>query len=135
MVDEIMTAVASALAEKGADAALGSAPGAWGALVRLVRRRLARDGAAGVLQSAQARPADEMSTSRLTQVLERMAAADPAFAQEVRALWPRAMAQLSGQDGALLNVNMGTVGDHLIQGRDLHIEGDLSLGAVRYPPS
>jgi hypothetical protein len=128
MADEIMTAVASALAGKAADAAVGSVQGAWGKLIRLIRGRLDRDGSAAVLTQAQAGPPDQAKIAQLCQVLERAAAADPGFAEEVRVLWPQAQAELLAEARGSLNVNSGTVGGHLLQARDIHVEGDLTLG-------
>jgi hypothetical protein len=136
MADEIMMAVASALAGKAAEAAVEGARGAWDALVRLVRGRFGRDrGAAAALEAAQAQPTDQAAVRELGQALERVASADSSFAEQVRALWPDASAELSARDGGVLNVSTGTVGGHLIQARDLRIEGGLSLGDVRSPGS
>jgi hypothetical protein len=134
MADEIMTAVASALAGKAADAVAGSVRGAWGKLILLIRGRLTRDGSAAVLARAQAGPPDEARISQLAEVLERVAAADSGFAEQVRALWPQAEAELLAEAGGTLNISSGTVGGHLLQARDLHVEGDLTLGAVPRPP-
>lgn len=132
MADEIMMAVASALAGKAAEAAVDGARGAWGALVRLIRGRFDRDrGATEALEAAQAQPSDQGAVQELGQALERVAAADPGFAEQMRALWPQASAELSARDGGVINVNTGTVGGHLIQARDLRIEGGLNLGDVR----
>jgi hypothetical protein len=134
MDDEIMTAVASALAGKAADAVAGSVQGAWGKLIRVIRGRLAREGSAAVLAQAQAGPPDEAKISQLFQVLERVAAADPGFAEEVRALWPQAQAELLAEAGGTLNISSGTVGGHLLQAQNIRVEGDLTLGAVTSPP-
>ncbi len=129
MADEIMMAVASALAGKVAQDAVGGARGAWEALVRLVRDRFAHDKAASaVLEAASARPTDPVAVHELGQALERVAIVDPGFADQVRALWPRASAELSATSGGVLNVSTGTVSGHLVQARDLHIEGGLHLG-------
>jgi hypothetical protein len=136
MADEIMMAVAAALAGKAAEAAVEGARGAWDALVRLVRGRFGRDrGAAAALKAAQAQPMDQAAVRELGQALERVALADPSFAEQVRALWPHASAELSARDGGVVNVSTGAVGGHLIQARDLRIEGGLNLGDVRGPGS
>lgn len=129
MADEIMMAVAAALAGKVAEAAVGGARGAWEALVRLVRDRFAHDEvASAALAAADARPTDQVAVRELGQALERVGAADPGFAEQVRALWPRASGELSATSGGVLNVSTGTVSGHMIQARDLHIEGGLHLG-------
>lgn len=132
VADEIMMAVASALAGKFAEAAVGGARSAWGTLVRLVRDRFAHDTvASAALAVADARPTDEVAIRELGQVLERVGTADPSFGEQVRALWPQASAELSATSGGVLNVSTGTVTGHLIQARDLHIEGGMHLG---HPP-
>jgi hypothetical protein len=130
VADEIMMALASALAGKVAEAAAGGARSAWDALVRLVRDRFARDNAASVaLTTAQTRPTDQLALRELGDALERVGAADPGFAEQVRTLWSQVNAGLSAASGGVLNVNAGTVSGHLIQARDLHVEGGMHLGA------
>lgn len=129
MADEIMMAVAAALAGKVAEAAVGGARGAWEALVRLVRDRFAHDEvASAALAAADARPTDQVAVRELGQALERVGTADPSFAEQVRAMWPQASRELSVTHGGVLNVSTGTVSGHMIQARDLHIEGGLHLG-------
>jgi hypothetical protein len=130
VADEIMMAVASALAGKVAEAAVGGMRGAWEALVRLVRDRFAHDEvASAALTTAQLRPTDQLAVRELGDALERVGIADPGFAEQVRALWSQVSAELSATSGGVLNVSTGTVSGHLIQARDLHIQGGLHLGA------
>jgi hypothetical protein len=129
VADEIMMAMASAMAGKFAEAAIGGARGAWQKLIRLVRDRCAHDKvASAALAAADERPTDEVAVRALGQALEHLASADSNFAERVRLLWPQASAELSAASGGVLNVNSGTVSGHLIQARDLHIEGGLHLG-------
>lgn len=133
MADEIMVAVAAALAGKAAEAAVQGARGGWGALVRLVRQRFSGDlAAAAALQAAGGRPSDQAAVRELARMLERAAAADAGFAARLRSLWPEASAELASQAGAgdVVNTVTGTVGGHLIQAGDLHVEGGLRLGDV-----
>ena len=131
MADEIMMALASALAGKAADAAWGGARDAWNALVRLVSKRFARDSAAAAaLEAARAQPEDEAAVHELSRALDRVLAADPGFAEQVRELWPQASAELSARDGGVLNISTAAVGGHLIQARDLRIQGGMHLGDV-----
>jgi hypothetical protein len=134
MADEITTALAAALAGKAAEAALGGARDAWNTLVRLIRQRFARDdAAAAALEAAQAQPEDQSAVQELSRALGRVAAADPGFAQRVRTLWPLASAELSARDGGVVNVATGTIGGHLIQARDLHVQGGMHLGDISDP--
>jgi hypothetical protein len=127
-----MASVASALATKAAEVAADGVRSAMGALIRLVRSQFAGDKAAAVaLDAAQAAPQDLAAVQELARVLERAGAADAAFAAQVRALWPELRAELSAADGETVNSSTGTVGGHLIQARDLHVEGGLLLGDVQ----
>ncbi|HET9894106.1 MAG TPA: hypothetical protein VFQ44_04175 [Streptosporangiaceae bacterium] len=132
MTDPFMVSVASALATKAADMAAEGVRSAMGALMRLVRSRFAGDKAAeAALDAAQAAPRHQAAVQELARVLELAAAADADFAAQVRALWPELQAGLSARDGGTVNSSTGTVGGHLIQARDLHVEGGLSLGNVQ----
>ena len=132
MTDPYMVSVASALATKTADLAAEGVRSAMGALMRLVRNRFAGDKeAAAALDAAQAAPQDLAAVQELARVLERAGASDAGFGAQVRALWLELRAELSARDGGTVNSNTGTVGGHLIQARDLHVEGGLLLGDVQ----
>jgi hypothetical protein len=131
VADEIMMSIASALAGKAAEAAVSAASGAWRRLSRLVGDRLARDGGgAAALEAARELPDDDAAVRELAAVLERVAGADGDFASELRALWQQARLELSASEGGVVNVVGGTVHGHLIQTRDLSVQGGLHLGDV-----
>lgn len=136
MAEELMLAVASALAGKAAEAAFQGARGAWGALVRLVRERFACDDrdAVAALEAVRERPRDEAVVRELAAALSRIAGVDTGFAAELRALWPQARVELSATGGGVANSSSGTVGGHLVQARDLHVQGGLHLGDVQGQP-
>ena len=134
MTDAVAVAVASALAGKVAEAALAGGRSACGALLKAVRERFGRDKiAVAALEAAQCRPGDEFVVAELARVLERVMAEDAAFAAQVRVLWSRASVELSVGDDGVINSVTGTVSGHLIQARDMHVEGGLRLGDVRPP--
>lgn len=133
VADEFTMALASALAGQAAEAVADGTKAAWNALVRLVRERFARDGTAAVaLDAAQAQPEDQVAVYELSRALERVAAGDSRFAEQVQLLWPLACKELSA-GGGVVNVTTGTVSGHLIQARDLRVEGGLRLGDVKNP--
>jgi hypothetical protein len=133
-MDPIMLSFASALAGRAADAAAEGGKSAWGVLVRVVRARLGHDkAAAGALEAACAQPDDVAVVRVLALALERVAAADAGFGARVHELWPSAQAELSAREGGTVNSNTGTVGGHLLQARDLHVEGGLFLGEAHGP--
>jgi hypothetical protein len=134
VTDPIMLSVASALAGKAAEAAVDGGKNAWCALVRMVRARFSGDAqAVATLELAQARPDDAARVQDLASVLSRIAVADIEFGARVHTLWPSASAELSAQDGGVVNSMTGTVAGHLIQARDLRIEGGLHFGDVHSP--
>jgi hypothetical protein len=134
MTDEITAAVASALAEKAVDTLAGAARTAWTKLVKLIRKRFAADpAAAAALTAAQTRPTDQAAVRELAAALQRAAVADASFAQQLEVLWRRVRAEPGSQDGPVVNVNSGTVSGHLIQARDLRVEGGFRLGLPPEP--
>jgi len=128
MPDPIMLAVATTLAVRTAEAAVAGAPAAWGALVRLVRRRFDSSAeAVQVLEVAQARPDDAAAVEALAGSLDRFAAADREFDAELRTLWAQ-VGDTVHQEGAVVNRNSGTVTGSLLQGRDFTLNGQLHFG-------
>jgi len=135
MADPLMLSIASAVAGKAAETAAEAGKTALAALVRLVRKRLGRnETTAGVLGSAQAAPEDPAAIGSLALALQQVAAADGEFAAQIRALWPEVRAELSVREDQVVNSSTGTVAGHLIQARDLHVQGNLQLGDVGNQP-
>ncbi|MGD0062604.1 MAG: hypothetical protein ABSB76_04080 [Streptosporangiaceae bacterium] len=134
MPDPIISAVAAAVAGKAAEAAMQAGQEACAALVRLVRDRLGRDKkAATALEAAGRHPEDEAALADLARALERLAAADGDFASRLRELWSRAAAELTVSQGSVVNSATGSVGGHLMQARDVQVEGGLQFGDVQRP--
>lgn len=110
MADPIMMAIATALAEKAADAVAAGVRTSWSALVRLVRHRLAADA-----ESVQALAVVESGvrggpeTSALAHRLAELAAIDPGFGAELRRLWTEVDASVSADRGGVVNQISGTV--------------------------
>jgi hypothetical protein len=135
MADPLMLSVASAVAGKAAETAADAGKTALAALVRLVRGRLAgHETAAGTLDSARSTPEDSASVARLALALQQLAAADEEFAAQIRDLWQEVRAELAVREDRVVNSSTGTVAGHLIQARDLHVQGSLQLGDVRNEP-
>jgi hypothetical protein len=129
--DPFFSAVATAVAGQAAELAVQGGKEACAALVRLVRDHLGRDKtASSALDAARGTPGDAAATARLATELQRIAAEDDAFAARLRALWPQAAAELSTD---VVNTATGTVGGHLMQARDVRVEGDLRFGDVHRP--
>lgn len=127
-----MLSIASAVAGKAAETATEAGKTALAALVRLVRGRLAgHETAAGALDNARSTPEDPAAVAGLALALQQVAAVDHEFAAQIRALWQEARAELSAHEDGIVNSSTGTVGGHLIQARDLHVQGGLQLGDVR----
>jgi hypothetical protein len=127
MPDDIMMAVATALAGKVATALASGGGTALASLMRLVRKRFSGEPAAqAALESAQEQPEDQSRTETLRDALEQAATADPQFAEQLRGLWREASAELNASHGGVINQVSATVSGHVIQARD--IQGGISLG-------
>jgi hypothetical protein len=134
MPDAVISSVAAAVAGRAAGLALQGGKEACAALVRLIRKRFGRDkAAAAALEAACASPQDEAAIARLALELERLVLTDAHFAARVRELWPRAAAELSASTGGVVNSATGSVGGHLMQARDVRVEGGLHFGDVPGP--
>ena len=132
--DPVISSVAAAVAGKAVEAALQGGKSACAALVRLVRERFSRDTeAAAALEAARGDPEDTAAVSGLALVLERLVLADADFGARIRELWPRAAAELSASEGGVVNSATGSVGGHLMQARDVQVEGGLHFGDVQRP--
>jgi len=128
MTDPIMLSVAGAVAGKAAESAVDASKTALNALVKLVRDHLGRSkpGQRTIQRAADA-PGNRAFVEELARALEDAASADLDFAAQVRSLWPRAQTELLAQQGGVINTSTGTVGGHLVQARDMHVEGGLHL--------
>jgi hypothetical protein len=132
MPDPLFSSVAAAVAGKAAEMAVQGGKDACAALVRLVRERFGHDKeAAAALEAAGRSPHDEAAIAGLTLALERMVAADAGFAARIGELWPRAALELSASEGGVVNSATGSVSGHLMQARDVRVEGGLHFGDVQ----
>jgi hypothetical protein len=132
MSDPIISSVAAAVASRAAELTVQGGKDACAALVRLIRERFGRDKEAAVaLDAACGRPEDEAAIARLALELERLVLVDDHFATRIRELWPQAAAELSVGEGGVVNSATGSVGGHLMQTRDVRVEGGLHFGDVQ----
>jgi hypothetical protein len=130
--DPVIASIAAAVAAKVAEAALHGGKEASAALVRTIRERFGRDKDAKIaLETAQRIPEDEAAIAVLARELERVAAEDAAFAARIGELWPEVSAELSAGDSGVVNSVTGSVGGHLMQARDVQVEGGLRFGDVQ----
>lgn len=134
MPDAVISSVAAAVASRAADMAVQGGKQACAALVRLIRERFGRDkAAAAALEAACRSPLDEMALAHLALELERLVLADDHFATRIWELWPQAAAELSAAGDGVVNSATGSVGGHLMQARDVRVEGGLHFGDVQGP--
>jgi hypothetical protein len=130
--DPVMSAVAAAVAGKAADAAMQGGKDACAALLRLVRERFGRGtDAANALETARNNPDDEAALAGIAAALEQLAADDAGFAAHLRELWAQATVELTATEGGVANSVTGSAGGHLMQARDLHVDGGLHFGDIR----
>jgi hypothetical protein len=129
--DPFLSTVATAVAGKAAELAVQGGKDACAALVRLIRERFGRDkDATTALGAARDNPQDGAAIAELARTLERLTLQDADFAARLRELWPRAEAELSASHGGVVNSATGSVGGHLMQARDVRVEGGLHFGDV-----
>jgi hypothetical protein len=134
MPDPVISSIAAAVAGKAAELAVQGGKDACAALIRLVRERFGHDKAAqAALEEARRTPQDQTAVEHLALALERVAARDSGFATRLRELWPPAAAELAASEGGVVNSATGSVGGHLLQARDLKVEGGLHFGDVDRP--
>jgi hypothetical protein len=132
MNSDLFSAIATAVSSKAAELAVQSGKDACVALMRLIRSRFRGDGQAEAALEA-ARSGAEPAVAALAQALERLASQDAAFAARIKELWPPAAAELSVSGDAVVNSVTGSVGGHLMQSRDVRVDGGLHFGDVRSP--
>jgi hypothetical protein len=134
MSDPVISSIAAVVAGKAAEAAVQGGMSACTALVRLVRERFSRDKEARTaLEAAKSKPEDAAAVAGLALVLERLVLADAGFGARLRELWPQAAAELSAREGGVVNSATGSIGGHLMQARDVQVEGGLHFGDVQRP--
>jgi hypothetical protein len=122
MSDQIMTAIAVALAGKTADTMFSGSKDALTALARLIRERFGHDDKAQkVLESAQKAPDDPAELEALTRELDRLASMDPVIAKEISQLRSLVV------HGSVQNIVTGATKDStIIQTRDNY--GGIHIG-------
>lgn len=134
MPDPLLSSVATAVASRAAELAVQGGKEACAALVRLVRERFSRDKeATAALETAQRNSADRVAVAGLAEALQRLASEDAAFAARIRELWPLASAEMSAADGGVVSPATGSVGGHLVQARDVRVEGGMHFSDVQGP--
>jgi hypothetical protein len=128
-MDPMMTAVAAAVAGKLTESLTVSAKTALANLVKLVRKRFTTDATAQqALTAAEQAPDDTDRITALASQLQRLAAADPEFAKQLRTLWSEAGTHLHAETGGVVNEVSGNVAGHVVQARD--VQGGISFGTA-----
>ena len=122
MSDQIMTAIAVALAGKTTDTVFSGGKEAFTALLRLIRERFGTDAKAReALESAQKAPDDPIALDTLTRELVRLASTHPEIAGLISQL------RFPVAQGGVLNMVTGTVQNGpVIQTRDNY--GGIHIG-------
>jgi hypothetical protein len=122
MPDQIVTAIAVALAGKSADTLFSGGKEAFTALARLIRERFGTDDKTRkALESAQNAPDDPATLDALARELDRLASMDPEIARQISLL------RFLGTQGDVVNIVTGTVKHgSVIQTRDNY--GGIHIG-------
>jgi hypothetical protein len=125
--EDILTAVALALATKAVEGLTEAGKLAFAALARLVRERFQRRASAqAAIAEAEAGPTDEAHIQSMRDELAQAAADDPEFDRELRRLWRDVSAHRATNAGGVINSLSGSVGGNVVQARDVH--GGISFG-------
>lgn len=127
MPDDVMMAMASALAGKIVDAVWRGAGETWEQAVRRIRGRLSRNPAASAtLQRAAAAPESDEALKAVVALLRREAENDPDFAARLRTF------QKIDHPGNSKVTNIVSGQAHrVIQAQDINVQGGLWMGDVR----
>ncbi|MBT8227007.1 MAG: hypothetical protein HKP61_21035 [Dactylosporangium sp.] len=128
MADEdILTAVALAMAAKAVEGLTEGGRAAFAALTRLVRGRFQRRASAqAALADAETGPPDEARVQSLRDELAQAAAEDPEFDRELRRLWRDVSPRPTANTGGVINTVAGSIAGNAVQARDVH--GGISFG-------
>ena len=118
-------AIATAVAGKAAESLTDQAAQAIAAIRRKIRERFR--GNPGELPALDAARDDPSAAAGLARFLDAEFAADPAFRDEIRALWLQAAP--AATDNAVSNVFHGKA-DKVVQLRDVHGDLNISLPAA-----
>ena len=118
-------AIATAVAGKAAESLTGQAGQAIAAIRRKIRARFRGD--PGELPALDATRGDPSTVAGLARFLDAEFAADPAFRDEIRALWLQAAP--AATDDAVSNIFHGKA-DKVVQLRDVHGDLNISLPAA-----
>jgi hypothetical protein len=126
MADPLTMAIATAVVGKAAESLTGQAAEAVAAIRQKIRERFRGD--PSEVPALDGARDDPSAMAGLARFIDMEFAADPAFRDEIRALWLQAA---SATDDAVSNVFYGKA-DKVIQLRDVH--GDLNISLPTYRP-
>jgi hypothetical protein len=125
--EDILTAVALAMATKTVEGLTEAGKAAFAAVTRLVRERFQRRASAqAALAEAETGPPDEARIESLRDELAQAAAHDPEFDRELRRLWRDVSPHSAADGGGVINNLSGSVAGNVVQARDVH--GGISFG-------
>jgi hypothetical protein len=124
MADPLSMAIAAAAAGKAAESLTGQAGQVIAAIRLKIRERFRGD--LGEIPALDAAHGDPSAAAGLARFLDAEFAADPAFRDEIRALWLQAAPAVT--DDAVSNVFYGKA-DKVVQLRDVHGDLNISLPA------
>ncbi|WP_326557134.1 hypothetical protein [Micromonospora sp. NBC_01796] len=120
MSDQLVLAVATVLATKGAEALVSGGRTAVGALLRLIRTRFGKDtDESAALTAVVTCPDDRARQMELASALARTMSEDPEFDAAVRAQWQLVETAMFATQGDVSNRFAGQA-DVVVQARDIH---------------
>jgi hypothetical protein len=124
-MDDVAALVTTTLVAKGTEALVSGGTSAVRALVALLRKRFGRDtDEAELMYDAVAHPDDPTQRAKLIALLTDEMRRDPTFAEDLRQHWRWVSAEMSADNGSVINQFNGQA-ERVIQARDIH--GVISL--------
>ncbi|MGI5145374.1 hypothetical protein ACQEVC_03065 [Plantactinospora sp. CA-294935] len=124
MQDQLVLAVATALAAKGGEALIVGGGSALGRLYRLLRDRFRHNGTDVAVPDDAIVDRYLVDRAVLAEKLGQLMAADPDLRAEVESLWRAAGPELAADSGGVVNQFSGTA-TRVVQARD--IRGNVSF--------
>jgi hypothetical protein len=129
MEEAIISAIVAEIVSGGV---VGAGKRSWQAVANFVRARLTKSTAAATaIERASAHPDDENQVRLVTHYLTQALTQDPGFHQQLEEMIQELGLRADIDKSNSQNINLGSVGGHLVQVRDIH--GGLQIGSTEKP--
>jgi hypothetical protein len=125
MPDPVIMAIATAVAGKVAESVTDQAKQALAQISERIRAKFRnRPDDLVILDAAQANPGSPERITQMARLLDQAALSDPAFGNDIRALWNQVRIEITTTNSNTTNIFHGQA-DKVVQINDVH--GDLTI--------